>query len=400
MIKVALLTTDSREHFKDYANPNPYFGTAPEALIEGFKLLPDQVEIHIVSCLQKAPVSSPAKLAENIHYHALHVPNIGWMKTGYQGCIRAVRRKLREIRPDIVHGQGTERDCAVSAVLSRYPNVVTIHGNMSRIAEQTQARPPSYYWFAAQLEKWCVRRTDGIVAISSHTKGLVASYANRVWLVHNAVNSDFFKTTRHETREKRLLCVAHVSPWKNQIGLIKALDLLRCDIDFELHFVGKTGGQDCYSKEFLRMVNERDWITYKGTLNRHGLMREFASAAAVILPSLEDNCPMVLLEAAAAGMPILAAAIGGIPDLVEDGQTGTLFDPHSPTAIGRAVRAVLSDEVNSATMARRAKEKCLSKHSPEIVARRHLLIYREVIDSFNPLDWRCKDRTGIPQTSH
>jgi hypothetical protein len=77
MIRVALLTTDSREHFKDYANPSPYFGTAPEALIEGFKTMPEEIEVHVISCLQKTPISSPEKLADNIYYHALRVPNIG-----------------------------------------------------------------------------------------------------------------------------------------------------------------------------------------------------------------------------------------------------------------------------------------------------------------------------------
>ena len=48
-------------------------------------------------------------------------PKIGWLRTLYQGCVRATRRKLREIQPDIVHGQGTERDCAIGAVLSGFP---------------------------------------------------------------------------------------------------------------------------------------------------------------------------------------------------------------------------------------------------------------------------------------
>ena len=108
-MKVALLTSDTREVIRDYGASNPSFGTAPQALLEGFALWTDKVEVHVISCLQNEPTSSPRKLADNIYYHGLHVPNIGWLKTGYQGCIRSVRRKLREINPDIVHGQGTER---------------------------------------------------------------------------------------------------------------------------------------------------------------------------------------------------------------------------------------------------------------------------------------------------
>src|SRR5215469_2650163 len=101
-MKIAIFTTDNREPFKDYANPVPYFGTAPEALLQGFAQLP-HVEVHVVTCA-RAPMQSPEKLADNIFFHSLLVPKIGWMRTAYQGCIRATRKKLREIRPDIVHG--------------------------------------------------------------------------------------------------------------------------------------------------------------------------------------------------------------------------------------------------------------------------------------------------------
>src|SRR5581483_1238510 len=132
-MRIAFLTTDSREHFKDYANPAPYFGSAPEALLQGFARLPD-LEVHVVCCV-RAPVKSPEKIAPNIFYHALLVPKSGWMTTAYQGCVRAVRPVLRALRPDLVHGQGTERDCAIEAVMSGFPNVLTIHGNMRLIAE-------------------------------------------------------------------------------------------------------------------------------------------------------------------------------------------------------------------------------------------------------------------------
>src|ERR1017187_1184757 len=146
-MRVAILTSDNRESFKDYTNPMPCMGFAPDALLQGFAGLPD-AEIHVVSCLQQ-PVSSPEKLADNIWYHGLLAPKIGWLRTGYQGCIRAVRRKLKEIRPDIVHGQGTERDCAISAAFSGFLNVVTVHGNMRLIAQVNHARPFSFLWLAA-----------------------------------------------------------------------------------------------------------------------------------------------------------------------------------------------------------------------------------------------------------
>jgi glycosyltransferase involved in cell wall biosynthesis len=380
-MRVALVTTDSREHFKDYENPRPYFGTAPEALLEGFKLVPDDIEVHVVSCFQKAPISSPEKLAGNIHYHSLQVSNIGWLKTGYMGCSRAVRRKLREIKPDIVHGQGTERDCAINAVQSGFPNVITIHGNMAKVAALIRAKPLTYYWLAARFERWCLRKTDGVVAISSYTAKAVAPYAKRVWLIPNAVHHDFFRVERQADSTKRLVCIANVSPWKNQTGLIAALDPLRRELDFQIRFVGALGGQDAYSTMFRSMVAERDWCVFTGALERDSLCRELSAATAVVLPSFEDNCPMVILEAAAVGIPVAAANIGGIPDLIEDGRTGLLFDPRDTASIRNAVRAILLDNHKATTMAEIARSACLEKHGPRTVAQRHLQVYDQVLRS-------------------
>src|SRR5690348_1674217 len=109
-MKIAILATDDREYRKDYNAPLPYFGTAVQALFQGLPSLPE-AEFHFVCCL-KQPVAHTPKLAPNIYYHPLIPSRHGWAKTLYLGCSRAVRRKLQEIQPDLVHGQGTERDCA------------------------------------------------------------------------------------------------------------------------------------------------------------------------------------------------------------------------------------------------------------------------------------------------
>src|SRR5260221_1965607 len=77
-MKIALLTTDNRENFREYEKPLPYFGTAPEALLQGFTRLPE-IEVHVLTCTQK-PMCAPAKLAANIWFHSLHVRRIGWLR--------------------------------------------------------------------------------------------------------------------------------------------------------------------------------------------------------------------------------------------------------------------------------------------------------------------------------
>src|SRR5882757_5760763 len=108
-MRLALLSPDDREVRKHYASITPDVPGMVGSVLQGL-VQKRELEIHYISCLQE-PVRSPEKLADNIWFHSLHVPKVGWMRTLYQGCIRATRNALREIQPDIVHGQGSEREC-------------------------------------------------------------------------------------------------------------------------------------------------------------------------------------------------------------------------------------------------------------------------------------------------
>ncbi|HEX4351004.1 MAG TPA: glycosyltransferase family 4 protein, partial [Verrucomicrobiae bacterium] len=302
-MRVCLVTTDNRQHFRDFANPQPYFGTAPAALLQGLAAIPE-VETHIVCCLQR-PVNSPPKLAPNIYYHSLLVPQIGWMRTGFAGCIRAVRKKLREIRPDFVHGQGTERDCAMDAVFSGFPNVLTLHGNMRLIAKVNDSPPFSFMWLSARLERLVLPRTDGVICITNYTRDAVKGLARRTWLLPNAVDKSFFEVQAAPDASQPPigLCVGTISLRKNQNAFIRALDPLARDRKFKINFASEPA-TGTYGEEFLQLVRERPWCEHIGYLNREQLKARLAEASFVVLPTIEDNCPMVVLEGMAAGVPV------------------------------------------------------------------------------------------------
>jgi len=377
-MRICLLTTDSREHFRNHARPDPYFATAPAALLQGLASFPD-VETHVVSCVQQ-PVNSPPKLAPNIYYHSLVVPQFGWMRSGFQGCIRAVRKKLRQIQPDIVHGQGTERDCAISAVFSGFPNVLTIHGNMRLIVKLNQERPFSYFWLAAKVEAFVLPRTNGIVCITNYTRDAVKDLAQRTWVVPNAADKSFFdlQAAPDESIPPIGLCVGTICPRKNQNAFIRALDPLAKTKKFKIIFASEPV-QGPYGKEFQELVRERPWCEHIGYLDREQLKTRLAAASFVALPTREDNCPMVVLEGMAAGVPVLASKAGGIPDLIEPEKTGLLFDPERPESFQSGIERIITNRAWAHQLAAEAKSEALRRFHPEVIARRHLEIYREVL---------------------
>ncbi|HMJ90594.1 MAG TPA: glycosyltransferase family 4 protein, partial [Candidatus Acidoferrum sp.] len=350
----------------------------PEALLQGFQHIED-CQVHVVTCTQR-PMRSPEKLADNIFFHSIHVPKLGWMRTGYQGCIRAVRRKLRELKPDVVHGQGTERDCALEAVFSGYPNVLTIHGNMRLISRVNEAKPFSYEWLAAKLERFTVPRSNGVVCITRYTQEAMAPLAKRTWVLPNAVDETFFSgSSPRRADPPTILCIGVVMPRKNQNRFITALDPLAKKHRFRVLFIGAVPEGRPFSNEFRDLIRERSWCEHLDFSGRDRIREELSKAWMLALPSLEDNCPMAVLEAMAAQIPVVAANVGGVPDLVEPNVNGLFCDPLDLTSMREAVERLLVDRNLAEQLAARGRETAQARFHPQVVARKHLEIYRDVL---------------------
>ncbi len=259
------------------------------------------------------------------------------------------------------------------------PKLLTIHGHMARIAEILDAKPFSYYWLVKQLEALAVRRANGVVAITNYTRERLKDKARQTWVVPNAVDASFFEVNA-AGHGKTALCVASLSAWKRQLELIEALDSLPANMRPQLTLLG-IGADSEYGAKVVEAVEKRPWCNHPGPVSRDGLKDWLKKAGLLILPSTEDNCPMVVLEAMAAGVPVAASRIGGIPDLIDDGRTGFLFDPLDAGSIRQAVSRWAESPEMTAALAETAKREALARFHPRVVAARHLEIYREVVRS-------------------
>jgi len=384
-MRLALLTTDSREHFKDYANPEPYFGTAPEAVLEGLKRHPDKVEVHVVSCLQEKPASSPVRLADNVFYHGMHVPKSGWMRTGYQGCIRAVRAKLREIKPDVVHGQGTERDCAISAALSGYPSVVTVHGVMRAIYELTQSKRFSYYWFARQLETFALRRTRGVIAISPYVDAMVAPLTPRTWFIPNALQTFFLGTSSPQARRAgppRLVNVGVISPRKRQVELLERLGQLREVAAFEITFIGKANAGDPYAERFAARLTECNQryggFAHQEFLSQNEFLNFYDSSDAMVHFSNEESFGLTFAEALARNLPLFASDVGAIRQIAEGIPFCRIFAPDDFSSLMQSLEDWIKNDKWKEPRPPTPNQLIAARYHPRIIAEQHLEVYQEI----------------------
>jgi glycosyltransferase involved in cell wall biosynthesis len=100
-----------------------------------------------------------------------------------------------------------------------------------------------------------------------------------------------------------------------------------------------------------------------------------------VMSSLREGLPVALLEAMAAGLPIVATSVGGIPDAVTDGREARLVPPGDARALGDAIAACLDDPDLAARLGRRAQQRAGEQYSIDSVARRIETVYREEIGS-------------------
>jgi hypothetical protein len=151
------------------------------------------------------------------------------------------------------------------------------------------------------------------------------------------------------------------------------------DHDFKVRICGPINANDAYNRELLERIARYPWAESVGKVSRDELTMELAKSSVLALVSHEDNCPMTILEAMSAGIPILASNVGGIPDLVDDGINGHLCDPAEPVSIREGLQRILSDPAHATALGKAGKDRALERYLPVAVAKRHLEIYREVL---------------------
>ncbi len=380
-MRVVIVTTDNREHERTYEETTPRFCAGHQALLEGFARTPG-IEIHVVSCTQR-PLRSPEKLAVNIWFHSLHVPKLGWLRTGYQGCVRAVRKKVRELKPDLVHGHGTERECGLSAALSGGTNLVTIHGLMSAQARQFGAGVGSYAWLQTRVENFALRRTGGVFCNSTYTEQAVRSRAGRTWLVPHALRLAFFDPPPDDRpRPCVLLNAGVISPRKRQLELLDVAEALHArGFKFEFRFIGFIpSAQDAYANEFLRRIKpleEKGCARFLGPQPESRLVSCFDAASSLVHFPTEEAFGNVVIESLARNLKFFGTALGGIRDIAQHAPAAELFAQDDWGALTEAISQWITQ---GHPRPREATAFIRERYHPEAMARRHLAIYREVLN--------------------
>ena len=221
-----------------------------------------------------------------------------------------------------------------------------------------------------------ITRADRVVACSEALARDIVRFAPRarVVAIHNGVDTQLFhRPSGSRPNRRRILNVGKFESKKAQDVLVHAFQhLLRSVPDASLVLVGADGPELASIRALVDRLGLQQQVEFHVTVP-HERIPEFMERADVfVLPSRSEPFGIVLLEAGAAGLPVVATRVGGIPELIEHGKTGLLVPPDDPVKLERAIRLLLTDAAAADNLALAWQERALSNWSWELTCRKYL----------------------------
>ena len=343
------------------------------------------IDVCVVTCL--AGATGPSRGSGfDIHVVATSVRMA--RLSGYALERRAVTEAVLAAGPDLVHVQGANF-YGPAALAAGLPTVVTPHGILGREASLTH---PASGWLEragkrlrgranARFERMTLERATDLVIISPYVEAVLRPLTMaRAHPIPNPVSPPFFGA-RSRPEPGRVLFVGGISPRKNTLLLVHAFGRVAAvSQEARLQVVG-TPLDAGYHRTMLAAMADpalNGRAGYLGVVSEARLVDEYERAALLVLPSREESSPMVIQQAMATGLPVVAARAGGIDRLVENGGTGLLVAPDDEAALADAIIELLGDPERCRAMGCRARAGA-ERFRPATVATATVEVYRDLL---------------------
>lgn len=292
-------------------------------------------------------------------------------------------RAVRRFNPDIVSAHSTKAGYAarLAGAVLRKPVIFTAHGWAFTKGRSTWQRP-----FLALAERLAAGVTTAVICVSNYDRELALKFKvappDKLVLIHNGVDpapllSASVEPVRREFglgRVPVLAMVGRLAQQKDPLALLEACKLLKTD--FRLIMVGE-GELRGPAEAFVSRNGLRDRVTFTG--ERHDIPDILAASDIFVLSSRWEGLPLVIIEAEMAGLPVVAPAVGGVPELIEDGVTGYMVPPRNPQALADILQKLLDDIRLRQKAGSAAREKALREFTLDNMLTKTHRLYEDIL---------------------
>ena len=275
-----------------------------------------------------------------------------------------IRRLIKKEKPDIIHLHSSKAGVlgSLAAIGQKSKVVYTVHGAVFTAA---------FSWPSRQFFLWLEKITgflkDRIICVSENDKKLWLQHKvapeKKLTVIYNGINPDQTLLPKDQAREKMLGqsaalfeavrglnpdlklvgCVANFYPEKGLPFFIKAAAILRRSHEFK-NVIFTVIGEGAQRKFLEAMIKEygleKKFILPGRIPNFAQMLKAFD---VFVLPSIKEGFPYAILEAMAADLPIVATYVGGVPEIIKNGENGFLVLPKNPEMLARRIAEILRD---------------------------------------------------------
>ncbi|HEX8163120.1 MAG TPA: N-acetyl-alpha-D-glucosaminyl L-malate synthase BshA [Pyrinomonadaceae bacterium] len=280
---------------------------------------------------------------------------------------------------------------SISAILAReslkpkrkLPVVTTLHGTDITLVGSDRSYLP--------VTRYGIAQSDGVTAISAYLKRATEETFGfgdeRVEVIPNFVcGHEYYRREMPALRAQLAPggepVVAHVSnfrPVKRPVDCVEIFARVRAKgIDARLVMVGD-GSERGLAEHRARSLNVEAYCSFVGKQAR--IVDYLSVADVLLLPSEQESCGLAALEAMACEVPVVASRVGGVPEVVTDGETGCLAGVGDVGKMADDAARLLSDDAARRAMGRRARESALARYSTDLVIPQYLDFYERVLSA-------------------
>jgi glycogen synthase len=332
------------------------------------------VQTVVTSRLAAARGTSRPGRATTVHRTGLPVP-----MSRQLWAVAALPAVLRPGRPvDVVHAhQGEDLATLLLARLAARrhgcPLVVTLHCSVAHTLIGRSPRAWMLRVLGGLVERSALRCADAVVVLTGRTAAALRDDGvpdGRVATIPSGFDPGLFATAGADpfpgTARPRIGYVGRLAPQKRADLLVTAFGRMR--VPASLVVVGD-GPDAALVHRLARESPAAGRITLAGFVEHAAVPGVLAALDVLVLPSAYEEMGSVLTEAMASGLPVVASAVGGIPEVVRDGVTGLLVPPGDADALAAALDRLATDDALRARLAAGARARAREYAWPQLAAR-------------------------------
>ena len=328
-------------------------------------------DVHVVTLLDRGlPKES---VEDGFHIHRIALGKVRWLEAVWFWL--RMFWLLRRMNPDVVHIQSIN-PFAIPAVLARKflrkPYVVCGRGSDVYL-------PWRRFRFKKPISSLLLKNASIVIALTEDMRRAMRKICDRdIIVVPNGIDLEQFENLSRkrarselqiEEQEKVILFVGKLLPVKGVQYLIQAMDIIRRrEADARLLLVGDGDQRDCL-RSLVKQLNLGKHVTFVGWVSNEKVPKYMAASDVFVLPSLSEGFALVILEAMASGLPIVATRVGGLPDIVKERRNGFLVEPRSPMEIAEKILLLSADGELRRRFSRNNKRKVKAYSWPAVVTR-------------------------------